>query len=178
MRASGDRGAGLVDLVIGLALTTLAAASVAALLASATRTASPDDAAGPELAVDQWSSDVRRSDRIEVVGRQGAGVAAVELTDTGGTVRWELDRAGDLVRQSATGGAPRVMLAGARPEAPFTLLTASGTAIDPADVDGVRRCTRLVRIGLVANEGRPGDDPAWRVDRTVALRGAAEVPSC
>ncbi len=173
MRCRGDRGVSLVDLVIGLALTTIAATTVVVLLSGATGRVegSMDDGPDVALVADQFGSDVRDGQRVEVARRSGAGVWAVDLVASGRVVRWEVRR-GVLTRWDLSDPSPRVLMDGVASTPPFELLDSGSDRVDPRRSEDVRLCTRLVRLVVGDEEGN------WSIDRTVALRAAPEVGTC
>ena len=173
-RRHGDRGTTLVDVMIGLALTTMAGWLIANLLTTtAERTAPSVDGYDLGLAADAFTRDVREADRVEVDGRDP--ITTIDLPLADGVVRWEISGP-NLTRRTPGEAAPRVMATDLGPGSSFGLRDATGAPLDPGRADDVRWCTRLVVMDLSL---APGPDETDRnVRRSVALRVSPKSGAC
>jgi hypothetical protein len=171
----GDRGTTLVDVVIGLALTTIAGWLVANLLTStAERTAPPADEYDIGLAADVFIRDVRDSDRVEIAIGRGP-ITAIDLRRADGIVRWEI--AGPvLTRRTPTEAIPRTMASDLTVGSSFSLRDGEGSAIDPSRADDVQSCTRLVVMDL--SRETSSDEESRDVQRSAALRVPPRSEAC
>lgn len=167
-RCTSDRGASLVDLVIGLALTTLMAGAIAGLM---TATASRDPGTTTEtdfaLVADRFARDVRESSTVAIERRERA--ESVTLGREDDDVVWTLDRDGLSRREGS--GSPRAMVTDVDlPASGFALADGDGSPIDAGDAEAVRWCTRLVRLTITSPDGT--------IDRQAALRMVPAPERC
>lgn len=167
-RCSSDRGASLVDLVIGLALTALMAGVIAGLM-TATASRAPAQVTETDfgLIADQFARDVREADSV-VYERRGRN-ESVTLSHDLEEVVWSIERLG-LTRTPGSGTTRTMVVDVDRSASTFTLIAADGSTVDPDDPDAVRWCTRLVGMEIVATDGG--------LDRQAALRVSPTAERC
>ena len=164
-RCRSDRGASLVDLVVGLALTALMAGSIAGLMTATARHA-PAEATEADLALiaDQFARDVREAASVSIE-RRGRNEALTLHRADDDVVVWAIDRVG-LTRTPASGPTRTMVTDVDRAASAFSFTAADGSTVDPADGDAVRWCTRLVVLTIDSLDGGFERGAALRITPT------------
>ncbi len=188
-RASGDRGVSLVELLVAVAvLGAVLVASFDALLAVA-------GANRDQERVVTARQDLRMAMRL--LGKDVRGATAVLAPPSGpeapgsltlvlpgpAVVRWRLDGAAGLVRETLAGAggpvsATRVVLAGATLPAGtplFTYLDAGGRQLDPGAIDPARlaACVQRVRVSVALPAPAGERPPVASTDHSLRARDPA-----
>ena len=164
-RRRGDAGFALIELVLALGLTALAATAIMTLIVSSGRIADRVSADDPRAGVAvQWlTEDIQRATAVAVdtVG-SGGTVTAITLEVESGDVSWRADDAA-VVRTGPETADMVVVDTTASVGVTFTVLDGHGAEIDPTDTASIAACGWLVRFELA-------DSSATTRTRTVGLR--------
>lgn len=174
--SADDRGSSLVELVVAMLLTALAAGSIVGLVAGSANTVErvSDDDPLVAVAADWLVRDLREATALDVVAHDGAAAVTLDVTTPAGVVRWG-SAGGTVERQAPAALGAQPVVGGLHPVAALkvALETTAGFAIDPADAVVVAECARLLVVTLIAADGSVVHE------RVVGLRELLEEPdSC
>lgn len=174
--AAGDRGATLVELVVAMLLTALAAGSIVGLVAGSAETvervSGDDDLVA--IAADWFVRDVREASALDVIETDGSVVRTLDITTPDGVVRWG-STDGALQRWGPGAADPQVIVTDLHLDEALTIVleTSRGAVVDPDDVMAVAACARLVAVTVVDVDGTVVHE------RAVGLRnGDEEAVTC
>ena len=166
-----------MEMVVAMALTAAASASVVGLISSSAGTVdeiSSDDALAG-LAADWLATDLRQATALDVVATTGADdVATLDVTTPDGTIRWG-SASGTIERTAPAAPGAQPVVDGLRDTDALLigLRTATDGVVDPDDAIAVDDCARFVVIRVIAL-----DDDVLH-ERTVSLRYPRwETPTC
>ncbi len=166
-----------MEMLVAMALTAAASASVVGLISSSAGTvdeiSSDDSLAG--VAVDWLADDLRQATDLDVVATSGkGGVATLDVTTPEGTIRWG-SASGTVERTGPSSPGAQPVVDGLRDTDALLigLRNASDTVVDPSDATAVDDCTRFVTIQVMA------PDDSVLHERRVSLRYPLwETPTC
>ena len=161
---SADAGVALMELVVAMGLSALAAASIMSLLVSSGRIADrvSDDDPNAGVGVEWLTSDIQRATSVSVDSVSGGDATSITLDIASGDVTWWAD-GGRVLRTGPETTDMVVVDTAASHGVSFEIRAADGSAIAPTDAAAIADCGRLVVFELA-------DSESTTRTRTVGLR--------